>query len=162
MCRRCNGTRSVPTTWSVPRTSHFFVRQAAGAQEIDERFELGGREVPKLNLMALADRFIQLLKQGEAGLGDADLHDAAIVGHSLAHHEPAFCQPIQEPSDIRGVRNQPRCQRESRQSRRMLGPEQPQGVILLGSQFVLREELVLKHPQAVVCPPEAEINLLLG
>jgi hypothetical protein len=44
----------------------------------------------------------------------------------------------------------------------MLGPEQPQGVVLLGSQFVLREELVLKHPQAVVCPPEAEINLLLG
>ena len=138
------------------------MRLAAGAQQIDERFELGGREVPELSLVALANGVVELLKQGQAGFGDADLHDAAVVGHSLADDKVALGQAIQKPGDVRGMRDEPRSQGQRGEGRRMLGPEQPQGVVLLGGELVLRKELVLEHPQAVIRPPKTEINLLLG
>ena len=117
--------------------------------------------MPELLLVALPDRLFELLEQFQAGIGNADLHDAAVVGHPLAADEVPLVEAVEHPRDVRGVRDQPRRQDERRQRARMLGLEQPEGVVLLGGQVVAGEQLVLVHSQLVVGPPQAEIRLLL-
>ena len=72
--------------------------------------------------MALADGLLQLLEQCQPGVGDADLHDAAVVGHSLADDQAALLQPIDQPRDVRGVRDQPAGQHQRRQRARDARP----------------------------------------
>src|SRR4030095_11042243 len=107
----------------------------------------------ELHLVALANWHFEFFEQSQAGLGDADLNDAAVVGHPLADDKASFGKSIQNTRDVRVVRNEPRSEGQRGQGRGMLGLEQTQGVVLLRGQVVLRKELVLEHAEAVVRPP---------
>jgi hypothetical protein len=57
-----------------------FMRLTAFAKQFRELCELTRRQVPKLLAAALADWLVKLLKKLQAGAGNANLHDAAVVG----------------------------------------------------------------------------------
>lgn len=111
--------------------------------------------------VAVADGLIELLEQRQSCFGDADLDDAAVVGHSLAGDEAPLLQAIDQTSNVGSVRDKLAGQHERWQGRGMLSSQQAEGVVLLRGQLVAEKQIVFEHPQPIVRPPEVEVALLL-
>jgi len=137
------------------------MRLTGGAEEVDKRLELVAGQMAELPLVTFADRLIELLEQRQAGVGDADLYDAAVVGHALTDDEAALFKAIDEARDVGGMRDELAGEDKRGECGGMFGAEQAEGVVLLRRQLVPKKKLVLDHPQAVVGPPEIQISFLL-
>ena len=64
--------------------SAILVRQPGGAEQGDQRLEVFPREVAELPGVAVAERLASWPQEGEAGVGDADADDPAVVGRAVA------------------------------------------------------------------------------
>jgi hypothetical protein len=66
------------------------VRLAGSAEQDDEIPQIACRQMAELSHVALADRFLQRLQQGDSRRGDPNPHDAPVVGGTVAVDEPAL------------------------------------------------------------------------
>src|SRR5262245_57347717 len=149
------GVMGSPWLRSAPGAGGVLVRQAGGAEQGGQVVEFLGRQVAELAGVAAADRLAQLVQQGEAGVGEADVDDAAVVGGAVARHEAALLQLVQQAGDVRGARHQPGGEVERAQLAGVDAAQQAQGVVLLRGQVEAGEQLVLQGAQAVVGAPQA-------
>src|SRR5689334_4009476 len=100
--------------------------------------------------VAGTQRFAQLLQQSDARRGDADTHNATIIGGTVAVDEAALLQFIQHARDVGRARNQEGREIEGAKFVRMLAAQETKRVVLLRRQLVMLEQLVLQGAEAVV------------
>jgi hypothetical protein len=91
------------------------VRLTGGAEELDKGLKLRRAQVAELLGVAVANRLVEGFEKGEASFGDADLHDAAVVGHSLSSDQFTVFKAVNEPRDVGRVGHQFSREDESRQ-----------------------------------------------
>ena len=138
-----------------------FVRGAGSAEQPHELLQVGGRHVAQLPAAAPADVGGQRRQKLRAGSGDRHPHDAAVGREPLSPHETPPLQPIDEPRDVGGPRDEAGGQRQRGERLGRGVGQHSQRVVLLGRQAVAIEDLFLHGLEAVERPPEVEIGLLL-
>lgn len=80
-------------------------RLPAGSQQARQRTESFGSEVAEQLPMRLAHRLVQPGEDVQPFLRDLDNDDTAVLAVAAARNEPALFQPVEQPRDIRIVRN---------------------------------------------------------
>lgn len=137
------------------------MRSAGALQEFDQLLQFVPLQMPQLPLVALTDRGIQLGEQFEPRVGDADQNDPAIVFQPQPRDQAAVFELVEQSGDVRRAGDESARKAEGGQPLGASAAEQAQGVVLLGRQVVLAEQLVFEHAQAIIRPPEIEECLLL-
>ena len=79
------------------------MRQPGGAEEGDQRLKVFPWEVGELPGVAVAERLPHLAQEGDAGGGDADADDPAVVGRAVADDQASLLQLVEQAGDVRGA-----------------------------------------------------------
>ena len=147
---------------SAPHAFIRLVRRAGRLQQGNQLHQVRRWHVPELLRMAGTQRASNLVDERDTGLGNRHQHGSAILRRAGPGDEPALFQFVHQSRDVRGPRHESLGEYERGKRLGMLGPQQPQRVVLLGGEVEPREEFVFEHPQAVVGSPQREVRLLLG
>lgn len=137
-----------------------FVRSAGGAEQPHESLQVGGRHVAQLTAPAVDDVGGQRREKLRAGGGDRHPHDATVGREPLPPHQAPPLQPIDEPGDVRGARDEAGGQRQRGERLGRDVGEHTQGVVLLGRKTVPIENFLLDGLEAIERSPEVEVGLL--
>jgi hypothetical protein len=107
------------------------------------------------------DRLSQISQKFKPLGCDLDIHGPTVCVTSLSEHQFSLLKLVKHSSDVRSAGYQPTRDLQGRHRLGMSYLQDPQNVVLLGSQIPGLEKLVLKGLQPVVGSPQRKVHLLL-